>query len=90
VVADADLAALAQATAQRITTLAPQAACLNKQTLRALNQPLALIDQGQVATDIKASDDPLTQLLTSAYAYADRAEQREGISAFLEKRPPVF
>jgi len=90
VVADADLATLAQATVQRITQLAPQAARLNKQTLRALIQPLALMDKGLVATDNKASDDPLTQLLVSAYAYADSAEQREGITAFLEKRPPLF
>jgi len=90
VVADAELAALAQATVHRITTLAPQAARLNKQTLRALNQPQALVNQGQVATDIKASDDTIAKLLAAAYAYADSAEQREGITAFLEKRPPVF
>ncbi|AOW15629.1 enoyl-CoA hydratase [Hydrogenophaga crassostreae] len=30
------------------------------------------------------------QLLGNAYAYADSAEHREGISAFLAKRPPVF
>jgi enoyl-CoA hydratase len=90
VVADAELEALAQATVLRITTLAPQAARLNKQTIRALNQPLALMDKGQVATDIKASEEPLSQLMRTAYAYADSAEQREGITAFLEKRPPVF
>jgi len=90
VVADGDLAAQAQATVQRITQLAPQAARLNKQTLRALNSPLALINQGQAATDLKASVDPLPHLLSAAYAYADGAEQREGITAFLEKRPPVF
>jgi len=90
VVADAELNALAQATVQRITQLAPQAARLNKQALRVLNQPQALMDKGLVATNRGAFDDPLTQLLAGAYAYADRAEQREGISAFLEKRPPVF
>jgi enoyl-CoA hydratase/carnithine racemase len=90
VVADAELAPLAQATVQRITTLAQQAARLNKQTLRTLNQPRALMDKGQVAIDKKASDDPIAQLLAAAYAYAESAEQREGITAFLEKRPPVF
>lgn len=29
-------------------------------------------------------------LLTTAYDYADSAEHREGIAAFLAKRPPVF
>jgi len=90
VVTDAELALLAQATVQRITQLAPQAARLNKQTLRALNQPLTLADKGIVATTVKASEAPLSQLMRTAYAYADSSEQREGISAFLEKRPPVF
>ncbi|WP_296491423.1 enoyl-CoA hydratase/isomerase family protein [Rhodoferax sp.] len=72
VVADVDVSAVAQATVRRISELAPQAARLNKQTLRALNH-------GQ-----------LPGLLATAYDYADSAEQREGISAFLEKRPPRF
>ena len=90
VVADVDLPTLAHSTVQRITTLAPQAARLNKQTIRALNQPLSLMNTGQVATNSKVTDDPLSQLMASAYAYADSAEQREGITAFLDKRPAVF
>jgi len=90
VVADVDLPTLAQGTVQRITTLAPQAARLNKQTLRALNKPLDLMGKGRVATDSEALNDPLQSLMAQAYAYADSAEQREGITAFLEKRPPVF
>ncbi|MBT3065353.1 enoyl-CoA hydratase/isomerase family protein [Rhodoferax sp. U11-2br] len=90
VVADDELAAQAQATVQRIIRLAPQAARLNKQTLRALNPSPALLDQGQIATNTTASGDPLQPLLVNAYAYADSAEQREGITAFLAKRPPVF
>ena len=72
VVADADVSAVAQATVQGICELAPQAARLNKQTLRAL------------------VSDPPSSLLATAYDYADSVEQREGISAFLEKRPPMF
>lgn len=72
VVADADVSAAAQATVQRIRQLAPQAARLNKQTLRAV-----LHDQ-------------MPSLLATAYDYADSIEQREGISAFLEKRQPGF
>jgi enoyl-CoA hydratase/carnithine racemase len=90
VVADVDLPTLAQATVQRISRLAPQAARMNKQTLRALNMPLAHTDKAREATDSIACNDPLADLLTTAYAYADSAEHREGIAAFLEKRPPRF
>jgi enoyl-CoA hydratase len=55
--------------ALRIARLAPQAARLNKQTLRAA---------------------PGAAGNGNAYAYASLAEHREGITAFLAKRPPVF
>lgn len=58
---------------RRIGELSPEAARLNKQTLRALSQ-----GQGAAA------------LVERAYAYADHAEHREGIAAFLDKRLPVF
>lgn len=70
---DADVPAEALQRAQRITRLAPQAARLNKQALRAL-----------------AHRQPATALLPTAYDYADSAEHREGIAAFLAKRPPSF
>lgn len=57
--------------------LSPQAARLNKQTLRALG------GRGQGVA-------PSTALLADAYRYADSAEHIEGISAFLAKRPPQF
>ncbi|MCE2880202.1 MAG: enoyl-CoA hydratase-related protein [Comamonadaceae bacterium] len=59
----------------RMSELAPQAARMNKRTLRALGQ------HGPAA---------LAQLLLAAYAYADSREHREGVSAFMEKRAPVF
>lgn len=66
----------AVASACRIAALAPGAARLNKQTMRALKGvPPA---------------DPLSGHAPDPYAYADSAEHREGITAFLEKRPPVF
>ena len=86
---DAEVATHSQALAQRVASLAPQAARLNKQTLRALqasNRPLAHIDNAQTAPDLIAD---LTAT-AYAYAYADSAEHREGISAFLAKRQPQF
>lgn len=78
------LATQAQATAVRIAALAAQAARLNKQTIRALNQPLAPENRAQAAIDLISNE------ASSAYAYAASAEHREGITAFLEKRKPVF
>lgn len=84
VVPDAQLAAEAQASAARIAGLAPQAARMNKQTFRALKQPLTLDGKDKDAIEIivNGAADP--------YAYADSAEHREGIAAFLQKRPPAF
>jgi len=90
VVADVDLASVLQATLDRITQLAPQAARLNKQTLRAINIPPAYTNKAQVASNCVATDDPLATVLAGAYAYATNAEHREGINAFLEKRAPRF
>lgn len=70
---DDAVAAEVLARAQRIARLAPQAARMNKQTLRAL-----------------ADGQPMESLREQAYHYADRAEHREGIAAFLAKRPPAF
>ncbi len=61
--------------AQRIVALAPQAARLNKQALRALQ------------ADTSAAS---PALLAQAYDYADSPEHREGIAAFLAKRPAAF
>jgi len=70
---DADVPADALQRVLRMTRLAPQAARMNKQALRALSS-------GQSAQ----------ALLATAYDYADSAEHREGIAAFLTKRPPIF
>jgi len=84
VVPDELLQADALGTAQRVAGLAPQAARLNKQMLRALKVPLALDGKAQAAIEniVNGASDP--------YAYADSAEHREGINAFLAKRPPAF
>jgi enoyl-CoA hydratase/carnithine racemase len=84
VLPDAELAAQAQATALRIVALAPQAARLNKQTFRALNSHPALVEYAHEAIYSIANQ------IDNAYAYADSAEHREGIQAFLEKRKPAF
>ena len=65
------------ATAERIAQLAPQAARMNKRTLRRL-----------AARAPDAAPPP--DLLARAYDYATSPEHREGISAFLEKRTPRF
>lgn len=70
-----ELAGEVLASAERIVQLAPQAARMNKRILR---------------RSAGAAADPPADLLARAYDYATSAEHREGISAFLEKRPPRF
>jgi enoyl-CoA hydratase/carnithine racemase len=65
------------ASVARIQALAPEAARMNKQALRVLQSGAS-------------QDSALASLLARAYAYADSAEHREGISAFLAKRPASF
>jgi enoyl-CoA hydratase/carnithine racemase len=84
VLADQELADEAQATAMRIEALAPQAARLNKRTLRAFISPLS------VAGTERAIVEPMATDSHNSFAYADSVEHREGISAFLEKRQPAF
>lgn len=86
VVPDDQVAAEAQGCAARIAALAPQAARMNKQTLRALKVPPALAGKARGAIENIASD----ATATDPYAYAPSAEHREGINAFLQKRAPVF
>ena len=59
-----------------IGQLAPQAARLNKASFRALAHVLP----AQAATN----------LIANAYDYAASSEHREGVTAFIEKRPPAF
>lgn len=80
----AELSAQVQALAQRVVQLAPQAARLNKQTLRQLNEGSGRMEYAQAAMKNVAIG------AGSAYAYADSAEHREGIEAFLQKRPAIF
>ena len=76
VVPTADIGAVALARALHIVQLAPQAARLNKACFRALAQYLP----AQTATN----------LVAHAYDYAASGEHREGVTAFVEKRPPHF
>jgi enoyl-CoA hydratase/carnithine racemase len=71
-----ELDAVVHACVERMLPLAPQAARMNKQTFRAL----ALVNSAQQAPD----------LIANAYRYADSPEHREGVLAFVEKRPPRF
>ena len=88
VVADDLLADDALASACRIAALAPAAARMNKQTLRALKVPLAQYQQALTAIDTEAN--AAVQAAVDPYAYASNAEHREGITAFLAKRAPIF
>lgn len=63
------------ALARRMAELAPEAARMNKATLRALAQ---------------AGPAALPALVQTAYDYADTPEHREGVSAFMQKRPARF
>lgn len=74
VVPDAELADTVQERARRMQGLAPQAARSHKQTLRALAAPSSVLER----------------LVEIAYDYANSAEHREGIEAFMAKRKPVF
>jgi enoyl-CoA hydratase/carnithine racemase len=73
---------------QRIAALAPQAAKLNKRTFRSLIRPVAPVEYAQAAPEFVAKVPVAVDL--DAYAYADSAEHREGITAFLDKRKPNF
>jgi enoyl-CoA hydratase len=59
--------------AAQIASLSPQAARLNKRSLRQL-----------------AAGGPDAAERQAHFAYADSGEHREGIAAFIEKRPPRF
>jgi len=74
VVPDADVAAQARASAERIMRGAPLAARINKRQARRLLQgaPLAEADYQDF------------------FSYADSRDHHEGVSAFLAGRPPVF
>lgn len=71
-----DLARAVREKAEAMARLAPQAARMNKATLRALATP-----------DAQRLPEAL---LAHAYAYAESAEHREGIAAFAAKRSPQF
>jgi enoyl-CoA hydratase/carnithine racemase len=74
VVADADVAAEARDSAERIAALSPQALRLNKRALRQFTHS---------ARSSHAERAP-------HYAYAASEEHREGLAAFNEKRQPRF
>jgi enoyl-CoA hydratase/carnithine racemase len=73
VMPDNEVAQEATLSAQRMAGLSPQAARLNKITLRQLTE-----------------GGPTPEQRRAHYAYADSAEHREGLAAFLEKRPARF
>ncbi|NJM43355.1 MAG: enoyl-CoA hydratase/isomerase family protein [Brachymonas sp.] len=78
-----------QQTVDHLCQLSPQAARLNKQAFRHIfkqNRPLAGIECAQNAMNLVVPE----QTQASPYRYASSAEHREGIEAFLQKRPANF
>ncbi|MDP3824877.1 MAG: enoyl-CoA hydratase-related protein [Burkholderiales bacterium] len=73
VAADAEVAATSMQRAERIAALSPQAARINKRTLRQI-----------------AAGGPTPTERRAHFGYADSAEHREGIGAFIAKRPARF
>jgi enoyl-CoA hydratase/carnithine racemase len=73
VVPDAEVATVVQRRAERLAGLSPQAARINKRTLRQI-----------------AAGGPTAAERRAHYAYASSADHREGVTAFIEKRPPRF
>jgi enoyl-CoA hydratase len=73
VVADADVAAHTLQRARHAATLSPQAARINKRTLRQL-----------------AAGGPTALERRAHFAYAASPEHREGVTAFIDKRPANF
>ncbi len=82
VVPDTDVASSAMQSVNRILALSPQAARLNKQTIRGINKATA-----GVFIDDKAINS-IAYSAANPYTYADSAEHKEGISAFIAKRKP--
>lgn len=73
VVDDTEVATTALQRAERIAALSPQAARINKRTLRQL-----------------AAGGPTPTERRAHFGYADSTEHREGIAAFIAKRPAHF
>lgn len=73
VVADDEVASTTLQRAERIAALSPQAARINKRTLRQI-----------------AAGGPTPAERRAHFGYADSAEHREGIAAFIAKRPARF
>ena len=73
VVADTEVGAVTQQRARQAAAFSPQAARINKRTLRQL-----------------AAGGPTAAERRAHFSYAASAEHREGVTAFIEKRPPCF
>jgi len=76
VVDDGAVAAEALGAATRMAALSPQAHRINKRTLRQLAEC--------------GPGGPSAAQRQEHFAYADSAEHREGLAAFVDKRPPRF
>lgn len=85
VVADDAVAAEVTARVHKLIALSPQAARLNKQILRGFFHNFS--NPARINSACSAIQ---TGAIAAAYAYANTPEHREGVGAFLGKRPPKF
>lgn len=87
---DAGLEAAVAQSLHRLVALAPQAARMNKRLLRCLVDGDLPGVGGGLNADAQGRQSLLDSLALYAYDYADSLEHREGITAFIERRPPRF
>jgi enoyl-CoA hydratase len=84
IVPDEQLMAHVSESALRIAALSPQAARLNKQALRQIYKEKSAFDH------MESARGAIEKIASDPYAYAASQQHREGIEAFLSKRPPQF
>ena len=77
-----------QTVVDTVVGLSPMAAQTHKKAFRVLKQAEGQVECAGVATHLIANQAPSDPL--QPYAYANHAEHREGIAAFLAKRKPQF
>ncbi|MFV0679678.1 enoyl-CoA hydratase/isomerase family protein [Ottowia sp.] len=96
VVPRAELLADISARTDRMAQLAPQAARMTKRMLRQMldgcrdDEAAKFSEQNHASMQLNQANSAIESVVESAYDYASSVEHREGVQAFLGKRPPDF